>query len=171
MGICPLYIGWGKDGAMWVASELKALAADCVRFEEFPPGFVYTSWNDTRTQWYKPKYYVDNYIPTKTVDLTELRHQFEAAVVRQLMCDVPYGVLLSGGEYMYWTDGVVAVYFIPVRLVLIDSATKLDCFVDYQFVSTHREHNIICIDSDCACARPGLIPGFQYRLPARCQAC
>jgi asparagine synthase (glutamine-hydrolysing) len=40
MGITPLYIGWGKDGSTWIASEMKALSAHCVKFQQFPPGHM-----------------------------------------------------------------------------------------------------------------------------------
>ena len=103
MGIVPLYIGWTVDGSVWIASELKALTTECVRFEEFPPGCFYFSTQreqeqERRQRWYSPPWHVPDFIPHTSVDLSELRCQFESAVVRQLMCDVPYGVLLSGGE-------------------------------------------------------------------------
>lgn len=97
MGICPLYMGRDADGAVWVASELKALHDVCVTFEDFPPGHVYVSDRDEFIKWYNPKWHDEDWVPTPPLDLVKLREQFEAAVTRQLMSDVPYGVLLSGG--------------------------------------------------------------------------
>lgn len=97
MGIIPLYIGWGKDGSVWIASELKALATECARFEEFPPGCYYMSNKGIRVRWYNPSWFDESLIPHTAVDLSLLRSTFEAAVVRRLMANVPFGVLLSGG--------------------------------------------------------------------------
>jgi len=96
-GIIPLYWGRDKDGVMWVASELKALHDVCVTFEDFPPGHMYNSKTGQLTKWYDPKWHDEDYMPTKNIVLNELRDQLEASVTRQLMSDVPYGVLLSGG--------------------------------------------------------------------------
>jgi asparagine synthase (glutamine-hydrolysing) len=98
MGIIPLYLGRDADGSVWVSSELKALHDVCVQFEDFPPGHFYDSKSPGFQKWYDPDWHDHTKVPKNNeVDLKELREQFEAAVVRQLMCDVPYGVLLSGG--------------------------------------------------------------------------
>ncbi|CAI7773009.1 unnamed protein product [Closterium sp. NIES-53] len=96
IGVCPLYIGWGRDGSMWFASEMKALKDDCERFETFPPGHVYSSKDHTLRRWYNPAWY-DEHIPSAPYDPLALRAAFEKAVVKRLMTDVPFGVLLSGG--------------------------------------------------------------------------
>jgi asparagine synthase (glutamine-hydrolysing) len=97
MGIIPLYMGRDVAGNVWVSSELKGLHDLCVTFEDFLPGHVYSSETGLMTKWYNPKWHSLEYMPTAKVDLKEFRANFEAAVVRQLMSDVPYGVLLSGG--------------------------------------------------------------------------
>eukprot|EP00041_Stephanoeca_diplocostata_P022058 m.522988 g.522988 ORF g.522988 m.522988 type:complete len:352 (+) comp21973_c0_seq5:64-1119(+) len=97
VGICPLYIGYGADGSISFASEFKALTDKCARFENFPPGQYYQGGTGKFHRWYTPKWVNRELIPSGTLDLTELREQFEAAVVRRLMSDVPWGVLLSGG--------------------------------------------------------------------------
>ncbi|CAI5971580.1 unnamed protein product [Closterium sp. NIES-65] len=96
IGVCPLYIGWGRDGSMWFASEMKALKDDCERFETFPPGHIYSSNDHTLRRWYNPAWY-DEHIPSAPYDPLALRAAFEKAVVKRLMTDVPFGVLLSGG--------------------------------------------------------------------------
>ncbi|CAI5515752.1 unnamed protein product [Closterium sp. Naga37s-1] len=96
IGVCPLYIGWGRDGSMWLASEMKALKDDCERFETFPPGHIYSSKDHTLRRWYNPAWY-DEHIPSAPYDPLALHAAFEKAVVKRLMTDVPFGVLLSGG--------------------------------------------------------------------------
>lgn len=97
-GVCPLY--WGRDrrGRLWVASELKALADVCPTPEVFPPGHVFDSRSDTTPRPFLQPAWRD-YEATRGVvpRVDRLRESLEAAVHRQLMCDVPYGVLLSGG--------------------------------------------------------------------------
>jgi len=96
-GIIPLYWGRDVDGALWIASEMKALHDVCKTFEDFPPGHYYDSTAGVVKKWYEPAWHDEKYMPTKPVDLVELREQLTASVKRQLMADVPYGVLLSGG--------------------------------------------------------------------------
>ncbi|HIH24728.1 TPA: asparagine synthase B [Candidatus Woesearchaeota archaeon] len=95
MGIIPLYIGWDKDGVTHVASEMKALDAYCAKIQEFPPGHYYLGSEKRFVQWYKPSWATT--LPTKKVSLPRLRKELEDSVKRQLMSDVPYGVLISGG--------------------------------------------------------------------------
>lgn len=97
VGIIPLYMGWSSDGAVHVASELKALHKACARYEEFPPGMLHDSRTGERKQFYTPAWWDPTHIPTKEIELQELREAFERSVVSHLMSDVPYGVLLSGG--------------------------------------------------------------------------
>jgi len=97
IGIVPLYQGWDKDGTYFVASELKALEGYCTRIEEFLPGQYYYSLDEKPTQWYQRDW--ENYenVKDNESNIEVLRKALEAAVERQLMSDVPYGVLLSGG--------------------------------------------------------------------------
>ena len=99
MGIIPLYIGWGADGSVHVASELKAIAEHCVRFQCFPPGHMYSSKDNTFVQWYNPAWHDEEFIPSAEnhLALEDLRRAFTDSVRRRMMSDVPWGVLLSGG--------------------------------------------------------------------------
>jgi len=103
-GVVPLYIGWSNDGSIYVASEMKALHKACNKFQQFPPGHIYVTKGEnahTFQRWYQP-----NWAPRMLPDVPApkekfqddiLRHAFEKAVVRRMMSDVPWGVLLSGG--------------------------------------------------------------------------
>lgn len=95
MGIVPLYIGWDVEGVTYVASEMKAIEGKCTKLQEFPAGHYYLGSEKKFVQWYKPEW-VDK-IPVIPVSLERLRKELEGSVKKQLMCDVPYGVLLSGG--------------------------------------------------------------------------
>ena len=97
IGVVPLYWGRDADGTLHVASELKGLVEACREYEEFPPGHFWRSGDDAPTPYYQPAW--RNHAVTRGVpaDAGVLRTAFEQAVTRQLMCDVPYGVLLSGG--------------------------------------------------------------------------
>lgn len=97
IGITPLYLGWGSDGSVWFASEMKALKDDCERFEVFPPGHLYSSKQGGLRRYYNPPWFSETYVPTTPYDPLALRAAFEKAVVKRLMTDVPFGVLLSGG--------------------------------------------------------------------------
>lgn len=96
IGICPLYYGWGRDGSMWFSSEMKGLKDECERFQTFPPGHIYSSKNGGLRRWYNPSWF-DEHIPSTPYDPLVLRAAFEKAVVKRMMTDVPFGVLLSGG--------------------------------------------------------------------------
>jgi asparagine synthase (glutamine-hydrolysing) len=101
IGVFPLYIGYHADGSIWFSSECKALKSECAKFEAFPPGCYYSSKTKTFQRYYTPKWWEESIpkgpSPSTQESLKELRESFEAAVVRRMMCDVPYGVLLSGG--------------------------------------------------------------------------
>ncbi|MCE5205141.1 MAG: asparagine synthase B [Porphyromonadaceae bacterium] len=97
IGIIPLYQGWDRDGAYYVASELKALEGFCNKIEEFLPGHYYYSPDGRPTQWYSRDWMEYDRVKENVSDVEELRKAMEDAVQRQLMSDVPYGVLLSGG--------------------------------------------------------------------------
>ena len=117
IGVIPLYIGFDADGTVYVASELKALEGQCDRYEPFLPGhyvWCQNRWpigvgHDEKRhsgldpeslvmkRWYRRDWMDYDAVKDNTADPAQLRVALEAAVKRQLMSDVPYGVLLSGG--------------------------------------------------------------------------
>lgn len=98
MGIIPLYIGYDDFGQFYVASELKALEGVCPNIKEFLPGYsLYSKDGNNPKQWYKRDWMEYDNVKDNVSDVEELKSGLESAVHRQLMSDVPYGVLLSGG--------------------------------------------------------------------------
>ncbi|EKE67763.1 asparagine synthase B [Gallaecimonas xiamenensis] len=97
MGIIPLYIGWDQDGNFYVASEMKALTPVCNRVETFPPGHYLSSKDGQIKRYYQRDWQSFEAVEHNQSSVDELRGALDAAVKRQLMSDVPYGVLLSGG--------------------------------------------------------------------------
>lgn len=97
MGICPLYWGHDVDGRLWVASEMKAIARMCADVSQFPPGHVFDTQTGELTAWYAPTWRTHADVAGQDATPEEIREALESAVHRQLMGDVPYGVLLSGG--------------------------------------------------------------------------
>jgi len=97
MGIIPLYMGWDKFGTFYIASELKALEGVCNKIEIFPPGHFLSSKDSKLVKWYKRDWMSYESVSNNKTDLNLLQNALEDAVHRQLMSDVPYGVLLSGG--------------------------------------------------------------------------
>ena len=97
MGVIPLYMGWDASGNFYVASELKALEGVCNRIEVFPPGHYLSSTEGEPKAWYYRDWSDYQAVEHETSNIEELKEALEAAVHRQLMSDVPYGVLLSGG--------------------------------------------------------------------------
>ena len=97
IGIIPLYIGYDYDGTVYVASELKALEGFCEKYEPFLPGYYYYSKEGKMRRWWHRDWFNYEAVKNNKADVTELGDALKAAVKRQLMSDVPYGVLLSGG--------------------------------------------------------------------------
>ena len=97
IGVIPLYIGYDSDGTLYCASELKALEGFCERYEPFLPGHYYSSREGKMVRWYKREWTRYDAVKDNPASIFELREALEEAVRRQLMSDVPYGVLLSGG--------------------------------------------------------------------------
>lgn len=97
IGIIPLYMGWDKMGNFYVASELKALEGVCTKIEEFPPASYLYSKDGEIKRWWTRDWMDHENVKDNDASVQELKKAMEAAVHRQLMSDVPYGVLLSGG--------------------------------------------------------------------------
>ena len=110
MGIIPLYMGWDQDGTFYVASELKALEGVCSKIELFPPGHYLDSKVGELKSWYQRDWMEYDLIKENETDIKILRTALEEAVHRQLMCDVPYGVLLSGGLDSSITSAIAKKY-------------------------------------------------------------
>lgn len=97
IGVIPLYIGFDNDGKVYCASELKALEGFCDRYEPFLPGHYYSGKEGKMTRWYTRDWSSYDAVKDNETSIPLLRESLETAVRRQLMSDVPYGVLLSGG--------------------------------------------------------------------------
>ena len=97
IGVVPLYWGHDREGRLRVASEMKSLVDDCADVAQFPPGHWYDTATGTLAKYYERPWRKYEAVEGVEVSPQELREAFEAAVHRQLMTDVPYGVLLSGG--------------------------------------------------------------------------
>ena len=97
MGIIPLYMGWDDDDIFYVSSELKSLEGVCSKIELFPPGHYLLSDSSELIKWYKSDWISYNSVKNSETSIKVIHDSLSAAVKRQLMSDVPYGVLLSGG--------------------------------------------------------------------------
>ena len=97
IGIIPLYMGWDDDNIFYVSSELKSLEGVCSKIELFPPGHYLLSDSSELIKWYKPKWISHDSVKNSETSIKAIHDSLSAAVKRQLMSDVPYGVLLSGG--------------------------------------------------------------------------
>ena len=97
IGVIPLYMGHDKDGTLYVGSELKALEGFCDEYEPFLPGHLYWSPDGETKRWYTRDWFEYDAVRDNEADVQALRQGLIDAVKRQLMSDVPYGVLLSGG--------------------------------------------------------------------------
>ncbi len=97
IGVIPLYIGRDSDGLVYVASELKALEGQCDSYEEFLPGHYYSSKEGCMKRYYTRDWMEYANVKDNSASVASIHDALEDAVKRQLMSDVPYGVLLSGG--------------------------------------------------------------------------
>ena len=97
IGVIPLYIGYDSDGKVYVASELKALEGQCERYEPFLPGHYYWSKDPGMKRWYKRDWFDYDAVKDNPASSEDIRQALRNAVKKQMMSDVPYGVLLSGG--------------------------------------------------------------------------
>ena len=96
IGIKPLFVGKGKDGSTWFASEIKCLVDICDSIDKFPIGNYWTP-EGGYVQWFKPSWIVPDRIPNTPLDLKKIATTFEEAVKKRMMGDVDVGVFLSGG--------------------------------------------------------------------------
>ena len=97
IGVIPLYIGYDSDGKVYISSELKALEGECERYEPFLPGHYYWSGEGSMKRWYSRDWMNYDAVKDNPASSEDIRQALRDAVKRQLMSDVPYGVLLSGG--------------------------------------------------------------------------
>ena len=97
IGVIPLYIGWDEYDNLNVASEMKSLVKYCKKIEEFPPGHYYSSKSKKYIKYYKKDWMDYNKISENETSVSSLKKALEQSVKNQLMSDVPFGVLLSGG--------------------------------------------------------------------------
>ena len=97
IGVVPLYYGRDEMGRLCVASEMKALLRYCHQFQDFPPGHLLTKGMEKPQKYHAPQWRSYEAVKDNPLDLTRVRTALESAVQRQIMCDVPYGVLISGG--------------------------------------------------------------------------
>ena len=110
LGIIPLYMGWDSEKNFFVASELKALEGYCKEIKIFPPGHYFSSTNSQLTCWYKCKWEKYDNVKNMSSNISLLKQSLSNAVKRQLMSDVPYGVLLSGGLDSSITSAIAKLY-------------------------------------------------------------
>ena len=126
IGVIPLYIGYDNDGTVYVASELKALEGQCERYEPFLPGHYlwseelrvkneefaaapessrphavanssFFTLHSSLKRYYRRDWFDYAAVKDNPASVEAIRDGLTTAVKRQLMSDVPYGVLLSGG--------------------------------------------------------------------------
>jgi len=97
IGVIPLYYGRDELGNLHVASEMKALIPYCRHIEDFPPGHYLAKGMEAPAKYYDPAWRSFDAVKDTPLDIPTLKAAMEAAVHQQLMCDVPYGVLISGG--------------------------------------------------------------------------
>lgn len=133
IGVIPLYIGHDKEGRLYVASELKALEGFCDEYEPFLPGHYYWSREGKMVRWYRREWMerMPGACSAPVADIARLSYKdsvaavhdaLEGAVRRQLMSDVPYGVLLSGGLDSSVTSAIARKY--AAKRIETDGAEK-----------------------------------------------
>ncbi len=110
IGVIPLYIGYDDNGHLLVSSELKGLEGYASHYNQFPPGHYFYSKDKDFTRWYVRDWMQYDNVKNNPASVQELRDALEAAVKRQLMSDVPYGVLLSGGLDSSITSAIAKKY-------------------------------------------------------------
>ena len=110
IGVIPLYIGHDDEGHLLVSSELKGLEGFASEYRPFPPGYYFFSRDKDYTRWYERDWMDYDKVKDNPASVQALHDALEAAVRRQLMSDVPYGVLLSGGLDSSITSAIAKKY-------------------------------------------------------------
>ena len=154
MGIIPLYMGWDQNGTFYVASELKALEGICTKIEFFPPGHYLYSKEGELKKWYTSDWMEYEAVKENETSIQELREALDAAVHRQLMSDVPYGVLLSGGLDSSVTSAIAKKY--AEKRIESDDTENAWCPRLHSFaVGLRRKSRFGCCSKSCR--------SFRYR--------
>lgn len=116
IGIVPLYVGTDSEGRFYVSSEMKALTPVCDTVKEFPPGsYLYSKLDHEFHSYYKRDWMEYDKVKDNKTEVSDLKDALMDSVRRQLMCDVPYGVLLSGGLDSS-VISAIAKYYAPSRV-------------------------------------------------------
>lgn len=110
IGVIPLYIGYDNEGHLLISSELKGLEGFATRYTPFPPGHYFYSQDREYTRWYVRDWMTYDAVKDNPANAQQLQEALDAAVKRQLMSDVPYGVLLSGGLDSSITSAIAKKY-------------------------------------------------------------
>ncbi len=110
IGVIPMYFGYDNEGHLLVSSEMKGLEGFATAYKPFPPGHYFHSHDTELVSWYERDWMDYEQVKDNTASVTELHDAFEEAVQRQLMTDVPYGVLLSGGLDSSITSAIAKQY-------------------------------------------------------------
>lgn len=121
-----MYVGYASDGSVWFASEMKALIRDCEQVSVFPPGHYYHSALNNGQggfkRYYSPSWWgPENPVPSRPCNLAHLREALEKSVRKRLMCDVPFGLMLSGGLDSSIVAAIAAREFAKVSASEMDS--------------------------------------------------
>ena len=124
IGVVPLYLGRDEHGNLHAASEMKALIPYCRHIEDFPPGHYLVKGMERPASYYRPQWRSYDAVKDTPLDLAKLRSALERAVHQQLMCDVPYGVLISGGLDSSVISAITQ-RFAPNRVEESDKVTDL----------------------------------------------
>ena len=124
IGVIPLYIGYDSEGTVYVASELKALEGQCERYEPFLPGHYYWSADPGMKRYYRRDWMQFDAVKDNPASVEAIHDALEDAVRRQLMSDVPYGVLLSGGLDSSVVSAIAEKYIELSYITSPDSTTR-----------------------------------------------